>query len=51
MRGVLGSDTPFPIAYRIYKEIQMYEDEIVLEADDVVEQYDDLDSESPLDFN
>jgi hypothetical protein len=29
----------------------MYEDEIVLEADDVVEQYDDLDSESPLDFN
>lgn len=29
----------------------MYEDEIVLEADDVVEQYDDLDNESPLDFN
>ncbi len=29
----------------------MYEDEIVLESDDSVEQYDDLDSESPLDFN
>lgn len=29
----------------------MYEDEIVLESDDTVEQYDDLDSESPLDFN
>ena len=29
----------------------MYEDEIVLEADDSVEQYDALDSESPLDFN
>jgi hypothetical protein len=29
----------------------MYEDEIVLEADDSVEQYDDIDSESPLDFN
>jgi|GEM_PF-6575256 hypothetical protein len=29
----------------------MYEDEVVLEADDAVEQYDDIDSESPLDFN
>ena len=29
----------------------MYEDEIVLEADDGVEQYDDLETESPLDFN
>jgi hypothetical protein len=29
----------------------MYEDEIILEADDSVEQYDDIDSESPLDFN
>lgn len=29
----------------------MYEDEIVLEADDAVEQYDDIDNESPLDFN
>lgn len=29
----------------------MYEDEIILESDDTVEQYDDLDSESPLDFN
>jgi len=29
----------------------MEDTEIVLEADDAVEQYDDLDSESPLDFN
>jgi hypothetical protein len=29
----------------------MYEDEIVLEADDSVERYDDIDAESPLDFN
>lgn len=28
----------------------MYEDEIVLEADDAVEQYDDIDSERPLRF-
>ena len=29
----------------------MEDTEIVLEADDAVEQYDDFDSESPLDFN
>jgi hypothetical protein len=29
----------------------MYEDEVILEADDSVEQYDDIDAESPLDFN
>jgi hypothetical protein len=29
----------------------MEETEIVLEADDAVEQYDDIDPESPLDFN
>ena len=29
----------------------MEDTEIVLEADDAVEQYDDIDSESPLDFN
>lgn len=29
----------------------MEETEIVLEADDSVEQYDDIDNESPLDFN
>ena len=29
----------------------MEETEIVLEADDVVEQYDDIEAESPLDFN